>query len=72
LRGISLGSRRDIDEGSKGWQARIINKISSKSFLKAFRMTFKHMREFITLLNTKRPKLIIAYVDAIYEMAKFA
>jgi phenylacetate-CoA ligase len=30
------------------------------------------MREFITLLNEKRPRLIVAYAQAAYEVARFA
>src|SRR5262249_25791653 len=30
------------------------------------------MRTFIHILNVQRPKLIIAYVDSIFELARFA
>jgi len=35
-------------------------------------MTTEKMREFIDILNTKPPKLIVAYAQSIYELAQFA
>jgi phenylacetate-CoA ligase len=66
------GSVRDISHGSVGWKARIVNTIDNTIFLNAFRMTPAHMRRFIATFNTKRPKLILAYVEAIYGLAGFA
>jgi phenylacetate-CoA ligase len=63
---------RDISHGSVGWKARIVNTIDNTIFLNAFRMTPAHMRRFIATFNTKRPKLILAYVEAIYGLAGFA
>jgi len=66
------GSKREIVQGSEGWRARIINRITNTIFLNAFRMTPEIMRECIAALNAKRPKLIVAYAQAIYELARFA
>jgi phenylacetate-CoA ligase len=66
------GSMRDISKGSEGWKARFVNKITNTIFLNVFRMDPDRMRQFILALNTKRPELIIAYADAMYELAKFA
>lgn len=66
------GSTRDIVGGSKGWKAVPVDRLTNTDFLNAFTMTPEQMHEHITILNTKRPKLIIAYVDAIYELGKFA
>jgi phenylacetate-CoA ligase len=66
------GSLRDIIDGGEGWRAQLINKITNTVFLNAFRMTPEQMREFIAILNTTRPKIILAYVDAIYELARFS
>jgi phenylacetate-CoA ligase len=68
------GSERDILEGSLGAELKklIIKSLLRKTYLNAFRMTPEKMNEFINILNTRRPKLIIAYVDSIFELARFA
>ena len=66
------GSERDIHRGSKSWKAALANKLTNTTYLNAFRMTPKKMGEFIAALNAKRPSLILAYAQAIYELAKFA
>ena len=65
------GSERDIVHGSEERKARFINSLANTTFLNAYRMTPDRMREFITVLNTRRPKLIVAYAEAIYELARF-
>jgi phenylacetate-CoA ligase len=66
------GSLRDITGGTEGWRARLVNKLTNTTFLSVFRLTPSDMREFISTLNAKRPKLIVAYAGAMYELAKFA
>ena len=68
------GSERDILEGSFGAELKklIIKSLLRKTYLNAFRMTPEKMNEFINILNTRHPKLIIAYVDSIFELARFA
>ena len=65
------GSERDIIRGSEKWQARLIHKLTNSSFINAFRMTPETMRGAISLLNQQKPKLIVAYVDSIYALARF-
>jgi phenylacetate-CoA ligase len=66
------GSERDIIKGHEKWQARLVNKLTNSIFINAFRMTQDTMRSAIALLNAKKPKLIVAYAEAIYELARFA
>jgi phenylacetate-CoA ligase len=72
------GSERDIqrDIGGKDKRAMIkrmiVNGLLRQTFLNAFMMTPEKSHEFLTLLNTRPPKLIISYVDSIYELARFA
>ena len=49
------GSERDIVHGSEGWKARFVNKLTNTTFLNAYRMTPDRMREFIAVLNIRRP-----------------
>ncbi len=66
------GSTRDIIKGSDGWRAQFVNRLTNTTVLDAFRMTPARMREFIEILNRRRPKLILAYAEAIYELARFS
>ncbi|MDF5706261.1 MAG: AMP-binding protein [Nostoc sp. S4] len=66
------GSERDIFQGTMGWKANFFNFLRNTTYMNAFQMTTQRMRNFLKLLNTKQPKLIVAYAQAIYELAKFA
>lgn len=66
------GSVRDILHGSERWQMRILNGLSNDRYRNAFRMTPDTMRGLLQQLNDERPKLIVAYVQALYELAQFA
>jgi phenylacetate-coenzyme A ligase PaaK-like adenylate-forming protein len=50
----------------------IANSLLHWAFLNAILMTSEKSREFLAFLNTRSPKLIIAYADSIYELARFA
>jgi len=65
------GSERDIIEGSVGWRAQLLNWITNTVFLNAYRMTPDRMRHFIEVINRRQPKLIVAYADAMFELARF-
>jgi phenylacetate-CoA ligase len=66
------GSDRDITHGGETLSARLANRLTNTTLLNAYRMSRERMHEYIKLLNTLRPKLIVAYADAIYELARFA
>lgn len=66
------GSIRDLSAGKRKWKAQLINKLANTTLLSVFRMTPDQMRKHIELLNAKRPRLIVAYAAALYELAKFA
>jgi phenylacetate-CoA ligase len=66
------GSEKDVFQGTMGWKAKFFNFLTNTIYMNAFRMSPDRMREYIQSLNQKQPKLIIAYAQAIYELAKFA
>ncbi len=66
------GSERDILQGGMGLKMKTLNWLTNDRYLNAFRMTPARMRSFIELLNANPPQLIIAYAQAIYELAQFA
>jgi phenylacetate-CoA ligase len=66
------GSPRDMPGGTENWRARLVNGLTNTTFLSVSEMAPVHMRDKLHTLNTKRPKLIVAYAGAMYHLAKFA
>ncbi|HEY7339749.1 MAG TPA: hypothetical protein VH591_02610 [Ktedonobacterales bacterium] len=70
---VSLwGFEREILHGSVGTKIILANKLTNRTLLNAFRMPPAKMRQYLDVLNTKRPRLIVAYAQASYELACFA
>lgn len=66
------GSERDIFAGTIGFRSRLVNSLTRTQYVNAFRMTPTVMKEAIAQINAHRPRLIVAYAQAIYELAVFA
>lgn len=66
------GSERDLESGTKSRKARFFNWLTNTTWMNAFAMSPRSMRGFIEILNRKHPRLIVAYAQAIYELARFA
>ncbi|MEW6735068.1 MAG: hypothetical protein AB1489_27505 [Acidobacteriota bacterium] len=66
------GSESEILAGRLNWKTSLMNLLTNTEYLNAFCMTPTKMQAFIDRLNSRPPKLIIAYAQAIYELAKFA
>jgi len=69
---VLWGSERDILEGSVGIRAKIRNYIWKIRLMNAFRMTPEKMKQYLSLLDSSPPDLILAYAQSIYELALFA
>jgi phenylacetate-CoA ligase len=65
------GSERDILKGSIGIKAKISNILNSRKLLNSFMMDEKNMTEYVKIINNFKPKIIEAYVQSIYELARF-
>lgn len=71
--GVHLwGSERDILQQTIGLKKKILNRLTNDRFFNAFLMTPEKMSKYLQFLNAHPPKLIIAYVQSIYELAQFA
>lgn len=68
---ILWGSERDILERSIGTKAKIVNYTTARLFLNAFRMTEEQMVEYVEQINAFRPVYILAYVQSVFELARF-
>jgi len=66
------GSERDILGESKSLLNELANWVRNLKLLNSFRMTQKEMKKHIEEINLYKPKMILAYVRSIYELAKFA
>jgi phenylacetate-CoA ligase len=69
---VSLwGSERDL-QGNMGLKMRALNRLANTTLLNAYHMTPERMQAYLDWLNVKRPKVIVAYAQAIYDLAQFA
>lgn len=66
------GSERDILQGSMGLRAKVGRWLENCRTLNAFRMTPEDMRRFLETMDERPARLIIAYAQALYELAQFA
>jgi phenylacetate-CoA ligase len=66
------GSERDLFNGKVPWRTRFGNWLRNVQLLNAFCMTPERMRRYLQTINTYRPRLMICYAQAIYELARFA
>ncbi len=65
------GSEDDICKDKKDWLKKIRNFIYNRTDLNAFRMSKNEMVAYIDKINELQPTWIEAYVQPVYEMAKF-
>ena len=66
-----VGSERDIMKGSIGTKAHLTNLLLNRYFLNSFKMSECEMAKYVDVINKKKPVIIEAYVQSIYELAKF-
>ncbi len=67
---VLWGSERDLST-KKSIQAELSSFLRNTTYMNAFLMTPEKMKDFIQKLNSKPPKIIVAYAQAIYELAQF-
>jgi len=66
------GSMHDIQKTRSSRQARIMSALSGEVFLNAFQMEDDHIRSYLNIINSGRMDFMIAYVDAVEQIARFA
>jgi len=65
------GSERDIIKGNQGIQGLLLKMFMNEVLLNTFKMSEDDINNFIDIINTKKPKLIISYVQSAYEIARY-
>jgi phenylacetate-CoA ligase len=66
------GSEKEIFNETTGMRQRMSNWFAGMSCLNAFCMSPERMRSYIEVINRMQPRLIVAYAQAIYELALFS
>ncbi|MFT3913788.1 MAG: hypothetical protein QM704_06670 [Anaeromyxobacteraceae bacterium] len=69
---VVWGSERDILDGGRGLRRRLAEWLTASRTVNAFRMTEAGMRACLADLDRRPPRLVLAYAQAIYELASFA
>ena len=65
------GSERDIFNESESLKDRLVNFLYNRATLNSFKMSRKNMFFYVKKINDFKPLSIWAYVDSIFELAKF-
>ncbi len=65
------GSRRDLKPGDQPLKTRIERYLRNETWLSAYQASAEDQREWARVINEKKPRLILAYVESIFELAKF-
>jgi phenylacetate-CoA ligase len=66
------GSEREILEGTAGIKAKVLRALADEHMVNSFQLTPEAMRTFIADVERAPPKLIVAYAQSIYDVARFA
>lgn len=66
------GSERDLFQGTIGLRAKVSNFIRNQRLLNSFKMSQEDMKNYISQINSLRPKLVLAYAQSAYELAHFS
>jgi phenylacetate-CoA ligase len=65
------GNDAEIITGNKSYKGKFINFLKNVKFLNSYYLTPSLMKEYIYYLNNNPPKLLVSYVQSIYQLAKF-
>jgi phenylacetate-CoA ligase len=68
---VLWGSERDLFVGRETLKRRLYWWLENSMRLNAFRMTAANMHQYVDALNRNRPRQILAYAAAIYELSRF-
>jgi phenylacetate-CoA ligase len=68
---VLWGSERDLFTGRETLGVRLNRWVKNEVWLNAFRMTEAQMRHYVQAINHHKPVQILAYVESIYELARF-
>ena len=65
------GSERDIEEGGQGLRGFLVKHLVNTEVLNTFKMSENDMKEYVDIINHKKPEVVEAYVQSVYEIVKY-
>lgn len=65
------GSHRDLEPGDQPLKTRIERYLRNETWLSAYQASQEDQRDWVRAINEEQPRLILAYVESIYELAEF-
>ena len=65
------GSERDLLVGEETLKTYLSRRLRNEVMLNTFRMSPEEMRDYVATINTFRPKQLLAYVESVFELARF-
>lgn len=65
------GSEKDILAEHDGADKTIINWLYNRTTLNSFFMNDERMKRYVETINATRPKIMWAYIDSLYELARY-
>lgn len=68
---VLWGSERDILAGGETLKTSLGRYLRNETMLNSFRMSPEEMHSFVDVINTHKPKQILAYVESMFELARF-
>ncbi len=66
------GNDQEILTDKKNYKAILKNYLKNVKFLNSYKIPYEKIHEYIHFINKNEPKLLVAYVESIYQLAKFA
>jgi len=66
------GDDRELLVGKRTVRARLAGWLKNTSVLNSFRMNSETMRSYVDIIRRRKPKLLVAYAQALYELCRFA
>lgn len=64
------GSERDLFHGKEPWNVRLMKSIKNEYWFNSFMMDHKKYIECIDWIRSNSPRMILAYVESIYELSR--
>ena len=66
------GDEKEVFAGSRTLKSKLSSRFKGVTWLNSFLMSPERMREYVAVINSVSPKLIVAYAHAIHELCVFA
>lgn len=66
------GNDTEILSDKKNYKYMFLDYLKNVKFLNSYKLDEKKIKEYITYINNYQPKLLLSYIQSIYQVAKYA